>query len=85
MNNESASHERDASERILTTTRDITADCSGNDTTRERCKTCAKCALIVRLARRVVGMERRLRRIESRLGHLEAALEAHLAAHAEVE
>jgi hypothetical protein len=85
MNNESASHERDASEQILTTTREITADCSGNDTTRERCNTCAKCALIVRLARRVVGMERRLRRIESRLGHLEAALEAHLAAHAEVE
>ncbi len=74
-----------AGPETLTTTREVTADCSGNDTTRERCNTCANCALIVRLARRVIGLERRLRRVESRVGHLEAALEAHLAACAEVE
>ena len=69
----------------LTTTRELAANHNGNDTTRERCNTCARSAFIVRLARRVVRLERRVRRLESRVGHLEAVVEAHLAECAEVK
>jgi hypothetical protein len=82
MNNESASLERDASEQILTTTREVTADCSGSNTTRERCMSWIRSA---RNARAIDRIDRRLRRIETRVDQLEAALAAHLANCSEVE
>jgi uncharacterized protein (DUF2252 family) len=82
MNNESASHERDASEQILTTTREVTADCSGSNTTRERCMSWIRSA---KNARAIDRIDRRLRRIESRVEQLESALEAHLAKCSEVK
>jgi hypothetical protein len=82
MKNESASLERDASENILTTTREVATDCSGNDTNRERCMSWIRSA---KNARAIDRIDRRLRRIETRVDQLESALEAHLADCSEVE
>ena len=82
MKNESASHERDASEQILTTTRVIATDCSGSNTTRERCMSWIRSA---KNARAIDRIDRRLRRIESRVDQLEAAIAAHLADCSEVK
>jgi len=82
MKDESASHERDASEQILTTTREFTADCSGTNTIRERCTSWIRSA---KNARAIDRIDRRLRRIESRVDQLEAALAAHLADCSEVK
>ena len=82
MKDESASLERDASEQTLTTTREVTADCSGNHTIRERCMSWIRSA---RNARAIDHIDRRLRRIETRVDQLESALEAHIAACSEVK
>ena len=82
MKNESASHKRDASAQTLTTTRVTDADCSGNDTTRERRLSWLRSA---HNARAIVRLERRLRRIESRVDQIEFELKTHLADCAEVK
>jgi hypothetical protein len=82
MKDESASHERDASEQTLTTAREVVAHCSCNYTIRERCTTWIRSA---RNARAIDRIDRRLRRIETRVDQLEAALAAHLADCAEVK
>ena len=82
MKDESASHERDASEQTLTTTREVVAHCNCNHTIRERCMSWITSA---RNARAIDRIDQRLRRIELRVEQLESAIEAHLAACSEVK